>query len=183
LSKFDAYIADIFDIIDATVVPSFVLQSQPLQHGHHSRCSFVSYDLRKIFFYVDVRAQVLLDVESFVFGLLSQASSQIPISAGDHCEVALLEVVELGEPSIQFLEDALDEEAGVDHGLRDAGELGAEGRELGVEGGFDVEVEHIEALACRQMYHDHRKLYDLWAWLRLLVLDAGGLEIQHQQVL
>ena len=50
-------------------------------------------DPGKIFFNVDVLSEIVFDVKPFVFSLLSETSSEIPVSAGNECKVIFFEVI------------------------------------------------------------------------------------------
>ena len=55
--------------------------------------SIFGYNLGKIFLDVDVLSEIVFDVKPFVFSLLFETSSEIPVSAGDECKVIFFEVV------------------------------------------------------------------------------------------
>lgn len=59
-------------------------------------------------------------MQSFLFGLLFQAASEIPVSTGDKSVVFFFKVVKFGYPFIKLYEHILDYETLVNHCLSDS---------------------------------------------------------------
>lgn len=67
LVEFKADIADIEDIVDATMMSPLVRYSQLLEHGHHPSRALWSDNLGKIFFDINVVSERVTNIKTFMF--------------------------------------------------------------------------------------------------------------------
>lgn len=88
-----------------------------------------------------------------------------------------------GEPLVESVQGLLQGDSLIDRLLGDACELSTEFREFGVVGGFYVVVEAVvQKVVLGQLYDAHGELDYLDAGLEVDAVLAGGLEVQHQEV-
>jgi len=179
-----ADIADIENIVNAAVVLSLVLDPQRLQHLHHARYSLLAFHHNvEVFLDVDICAQEGPNSQLFLPCLVFKTIGEVPVAAGHEGVVVLPDVGQLAEPSLQIYEHLLDLPTVLHHLLSYPCELCAKPAQNGIEARLDVLVKFVQDFPSWRVHDYNRKFYDFRTGLYLFVLDAGGFEVEHEQVL
>ena len=72
--QFDTDTADVFDVINAAVVPAFMFDSEEVEHVHHAHRPIDSFEhFDKVLLDVDVVPQEGLDQQPFLPGFVLEA--------------------------------------------------------------------------------------------------------------
>jgi hypothetical protein len=190
---------DVSCVINPRVVPALEFDLQNGEHLFEAADSVRHAEelelplvllIGESFLDADPPAPVLFERDLLELGLFPQTRLEIPIAAG-HKDPVLASNSSLLEMSVEVLKSLLKSDVAVssfDHLLSDSAQLSAEGRDLGVDGRFDVGMEGVivgqDFLILDVENHDGKLDY-LLALERLAAtfLDALSLEIEDQNVI
>lgn len=101
-------IADIDDIVDATVMLSFVFEAEHLEHVHHSVHSLPHlHQLEKVLLYVDVSPKIVPHLDVLALRLETQTSVKVPVAACHKHKVSGREHGHRLQPFLEFFKSLL----------------------------------------------------------------------------
>ena len=176
-------------VVDAGVMPSPVRDAESSEHVHHAFAPLSGRDLEGLLD-VDPGVEVWRKGENVGedFGLSREHGEKIPVAAGDEgrgeaCGRSLGVSGEsfLDHPSVEVGCGGGKVVLVVDHGLDDAGEVGAEGAELRMEGGSNVAMEGGLDGETASVHFEGGPLDDLLR-TRLMLEVACGFKVEHEEV-